>query len=113
MSVLRAHLSQHFIECTKTIKESSSLVILHEHSSHKFIESIKLARNYEVTLLILPPHTSNMLQPLDVSEFAPFKTYLTKEIDHWLTNYPGRCITKYDMVPIIKNAKLKAFTPTN
>lgn len=61
----------------------------------------------------LSPHTSNRLQPLDVSVFAPFKTYLATEMDHWLTNHPDSRITEYDMTPIIKSALIKSFTPVN
>lgn len=104
---------KHFIDCTKTTKESPSLLILDGHSSHKSIESINLARNSGVIILTLPPHTSNRLQPLDVSVFGPFKTYLAKEMDNWLTNHPGSRITEYDMAPIIKNTLIKAFTPIN
>lgn len=104
---------KHFIDCTKTTKESPSLLILDGHASHKSIEAIKLARDSGVALLTLPPHTSNRLQPLDVSVFGPFKTYLAKEMDNWLTNHPGSRITEYDMAPIIKSALIKAFTPTN
>ncbi|XP_030758031.1 uncharacterized protein LOC115883762 [Sitophilus oryzae] len=104
---------QHFIDCTKTTKESPSLLILDGHSSHKSIEAINLARNSGITMLTLPPHTSNKLQTLDVSVFAPFKTYLAKEMDHWLTNHPGCRSTEYDMAPMIKNALCKAFTPIN
>lgn len=104
---------KHFIDCTKTTKESPSLLILDGHSSHKSIESINLARNSGVIILTLPPHTSNRLQPLDVSVFGPFKTYLAKEMDNWLTNHPGSRITEYDMAPIIKNTLIKALTPIN
>lgn len=104
---------KHFIDCTKSRRESPSLLILDGHSSHKSIEAINLARDFGVIILTLPPHTSNRLQPLDVSVFAPFKTYLAIEMDHWLTNHPGSRITEYDMAPIIKSALIKAFTPIN
>ena len=34
-----------------------------------------------IDLLILPPHTLHMLQPLDVSIFAPLKRALAAETD--------------------------------
>jgi len=36
---------------------------------------------YTIDMLILPPHTSHMLQPLDVSVFAPLKRALASKTD--------------------------------
>jgi len=36
---------------------------------------------HTIDLLILPPHTSHILQPLDVSVFSPLKRALATETD--------------------------------
>ena len=47
------------------------LVVLDGHTSH--VDVIVEAKQHGVDLLILPSHTSDELQPLDVACFRPFK----------------------------------------
>ena len=44
----------------------------------------------EIDLLVLPPHCSHVLQPLDVSVFAPLKRALAVETDSVARLDPGR-----------------------
>jgi hypothetical protein len=64
-------------------------------------------------MVILPPHTSNRLQPLDVAVYGPFKTYLSQEMDKYMTNHPRERITDYTLGPIIREAYIRAITPQN
>ena len=43
------------------------------HHSHMSLELIREARDNKVVILCLPPNTTHLLQPLDVSVFAPLK----------------------------------------
>lgn len=43
------------------------------HQSHLGPELVRAAQREGVILLCLPPHTSHILQPLDVSFFGPLK----------------------------------------
>ena len=49
------------------------LMIYDGHLSHVDYLTISLARNSKVTILKLPPHTTDLLQPLDVSVFKSLK----------------------------------------
>jgi uncharacterized heparinase superfamily protein len=49
------------------------------HISRSFISHYIQNR---ISLLILPPHTSHMLQPLDVAIFGPLKKRLTAALEH-------------------------------
>ena len=51
------------------------------HSSHITANAIALCMRDAIDLLILPPHCSHVLQPLDVGVFAPLKRALTSETD--------------------------------
>jgi len=55
------------------------LLIIDGHVDH--ITTILIAHYMEHDLLILPPHTSHVLQPLDVSAFSPLKHALAAETD--------------------------------
>ncbi|XP_051239290.1 uncharacterized protein LOC127353772 [Dicentrarchus labrax] len=46
---------------------------LYGHKSHLDPELVRVAKREEVILLCLPPHTSHILQPLDMTFFGPLK----------------------------------------
>ena len=59
------------------------LMILDGHSSHKSKKTLRIAKENNIHFLRLPSHTTDLLQPLDVSCFAPIKMrYETKLLDH-------------------------------
>ena len=49
------------------------LLIVDGHASHVSIEFITFARKHKIICLCLPPHSTHLLQPLDVSVFGPLK----------------------------------------
>lgn len=104
---------EHLVNCTHPTKENPILLILDGHVSHKSIDAIELARKSGIVIITFPPHTTHKLQPLDISVFGPFKHYMAKGIDLWLTNHYGSRITEYDLAPIVKDAFLSAVTPNN
>lgn len=104
---------QHFIKSTRATKDDPTLLIVDGHSSHKSLKAVNLCRENGIVVITLPPHCTNNLQPLDLTVFGPFKSYLNSEMDIWMTNHPGERITEYDMGPLICNAFMKAATPNN
>jgi hypothetical protein len=54
---------KHFIACEKPCKEDPALLILDNHKSHLSIAAINVAKENEIVMLTLPPHTSHKLQP--------------------------------------------------
>ena len=61
----------HFLKFA--VKERPLLLIMDGHQSHLDPELVRAAQREGVILLCLPPHTSHILQPLDVSFFRPLK----------------------------------------
>ena len=57
------------------------LLIMNSHSSHITTNVIAFCMQNAIDLLIMPPHCSHLLQPLDVGVFAPLKRALSKETD--------------------------------
>ena len=55
-----------------------AVLILDGHGSHLTIDVIDLAREHNVILYCLPPHTTHLLQPLDVSVFKSLKSQFSK-----------------------------------
>ena len=70
-----------FVELTKD--KRPLLLILDGHVSHTALATIKLAREEQISIVLLPPHCTDVLQPLDKVCFAPLKNYY----DQALTSY--------------------------
>ena len=51
------------------------LLLLDGHSSHYEPDTIHTAKKEGIIILCLPPHTTHVSQPLDVSFFRPLKAY--------------------------------------
>lgn len=56
-------------------------MILDGHDSHKLYEFITFCEEHGIILLCLPPHSTYLVQPLDVGVFSPLKTAYCHEID--------------------------------
>ena len=56
------------------------LLICDGHDSHITGGFIAHCMDYDIVLLILPPHSSHLTQPLDVSGFSPLKKCMATEI---------------------------------
>ena len=57
------------------------LLVVDGHGSHITANVIAHCMEHAIDLLILPPHTLHMLQPLDVGVFSPLKRALAAETD--------------------------------
>ena len=57
------------------------LLIMDNHSSHVTAELIELAITNHVVIIMLIPHTTHRMQPLDVSVFGPLQRRWLKESD--------------------------------
>lgn len=57
------------------------LLILDGHGSHATPEFMRLCIANRIQLLYLPPHTSHVLQPLDISVFGPLKSAYRATLD--------------------------------
>ncbi|KAK3789529.1 hypothetical protein RRG08_004599 [Elysia crispata] len=55
-------------------KARPQLLILDSHHSHEVLEMLELAEKERIHILVLPPQTTHMLQPLDRVVFKPMKT---------------------------------------
>ena len=55
---------EHFVKHSNSSKSTPTLLIYDNHESHLSIRALDIAIENVVTVLTLPPHTSNKLQPL-------------------------------------------------
>ena len=88
------------------------LLTMDGHGSHITADLIGNCMKHAIDLLILPPHTSHMLQPLDVSVFAPLKRALASETDAASRLDSGR-IARVEWTSMYSRAREKALTSAN
>ncbi len=75
-------LKQHFeVETAKRQRGEYRMLLLDGHESHCTLEFIEFAVEKKIILLVLPPHTTHLLQPLDVAIFQPLSKYYSVELE--------------------------------
>jgi hypothetical protein len=90
------------------------LLIVDGHSSHVNMAFVDWADQHGIILLILPPHTTHRLQPLDVGLFQPLSTDYSLELNQLMNDGAGHVsMSKSFFWPMFKRAWDKAFTEDN
>jgi hypothetical protein len=67
----------------------SQLLIVDGHSSHVNLKFIEWADHHQILIMILPPHSTHCLQPLDVGLFQPLATEYSEQISNLMSNGYG------------------------
>ena len=88
------------------------LLIQDGHTSHTSIDLIELARENNIHLLCLPPHTTHVLQLLDVGVFKSFKANFSKACTKY-SKYPGRVVTVDKLASLVAEAWPLSLTTVN
>jgi hypothetical protein len=57
------------------------LLIIDGYTSHYTTRFLTFCIIKKIDLGLLPPHTSHVMQPLDIASFSPLKTAITSEVD--------------------------------
>lgn len=99
-------------ESRQKSKEKPRLLIADGHASHITANMIALCMENNIDLLILPPHCSHLLQPLDVGVFGPLKKYHAYETDRLLRAGINR-FQRAEWVTLYQTIRLKALSVEN
>ena len=89
------------------------LLLYDGHSTHVTIDLIEKARENNIHMFVLPPHSSHQLQPLDVGIFSPFKAALSSECHKLTHSQIGRQVIREDLPGLIGAAYNSALTVPN
>lgn len=89
------------------------LLLIDGHSSHLTLKFIEFALDHNIHLLCFPPHSTHVLQPLDVGIFGPLGTYYSNEVDCWMRAHPYQAIGKGDFYPLCQKARAQALRQSN
>ncbi len=90
------------------------LLILDGHSSHVNLAFLELCESLRVAILVLPPHATHKLQPLDVTLFGALSKQYTKEANSLIINSLGlTTISKRSFLSVFRPAWEAAFSAKN
>ena len=90
------------------------LLIVDGHSSHVNMKFIDYADRNRILLVILPPHSTHRLQPLDVGVFSPLAKAYSQQVDeHLRTGFGYIRMTKRDFWKLFYPAWSQALTAKN
>ena len=90
------------------------LLLIDGHSSHVNMDFIDWADRHRIIVMILPPHTTHRLQPLDVGMFQALSTAYSKELDDLMDKGIGRVhMSKRFFYKFFKRAWDASFTEEN
>jgi hypothetical protein len=104
---------QHFDKYTKPRSVGRyRLLILDGHESHHSTKFELYCRDNNIITLCMPPHSSHILQPLDVGCFGPLKTAYGRQIEDMMRVHITH-ITKLDFFPAFYAAFQAAMTEKN
>lgn len=65
------------------------LLLVDGHNSHMNLQFVEECDKLRIILIILPPHSTHQLQPLDVGLFSPLSTKYTNELNMLMFNSLG------------------------
>jgi hypothetical protein len=88
------------------------LLILDGHESHHSTEFEIFCQEHNIITLCMPPHSSHILQPLDVGCFSPLKKAYGKQIEGLIRGGQTH-ITKEDFFPAFQVAFQESMTIQN
>jgi DDE superfamily endonuclease len=108
-------LTQVFDPATRpTSPRTKRLLIVDGHSSHINMAFINKSWDLRIVLLVLPPHSTHRLQPLDVVLFGLLSLAYSNELDNWQAKSLGMVsMKKRHFLKLFRAAWRTSFTEEN
>ncbi len=111
-SVFLEYLQNHFLQYAKSGPDDHILLLYDGHRSHISPFLVDWAKDNHIILFVLPPHTSHILQPMDVGCFGPFSKIYSAECQKHQRN-TGSVIGRYNVCSVACKAYTKSLSPAN
>jgi hypothetical protein len=104
---------QHFHRSTVATRTGvHRLLIIDGHESHHSVDFELFCREHNIITLCMPPHSSHLLQPLDVGCFSPLKRAYSSQVERWMRAHCTH-VAKEDFLRSFHAAYSSVFTPEN
>ncbi|KAF1992971.1 DDE-domain-containing protein [Amniculicola lignicola CBS 123094] len=96
---------KHFEKITRRRQVGAwQLLLVDGHGSHNTKQFAEFAEKYKIQLFTLPPHTTYILQPLNVGYFQPLKWYQGSCLD-WAAHSRSKDINKADFIATLEQIR--------
>lgn len=93
-----------FVVRVNPTKKDPALLIVDGHTSHKDLLAVLYAKENNVHIISLPPHTTHRLKPLDRAIIKPFKAAYNEACSLWLKKYAPLKISLKDIDSLVNIA---------
>ena len=103
-------LTKVFLPETKPPSNEARLLILDGHASHHSIEFLLKCKQNNVWLVFLPPHSTHVLQPLDLSCFSAVKSKYREQIADLASLNDAAPIKKHRFIKYYHKAREEGLT---
>ena len=106
-------ITYHFIKCVQGRDKSDPILVLYDgHRSHISIDLIEWAQSQNIVVFVLPPHTSHVLQPMDVGCFGHLQVKYSQECTSFV-RLNHRVVSRYNVCGLVCKAYGAALYPLN
>ena len=86
------------------------MLIVDGHSSHVARPVVEYAFDHRIILYCLPPHSTNLMQPLDFACFGPLARAYRTALQDFIYKHPGRSFGKQEFWDCLCIARDTAMT---
>ena len=111
--IFQDYLKNHFIKHVPNIGVENIVIFYDGHKSHVCGPLIEWANENKIILYVLSPHTSHLLQPLDVGMFGPLKKAYYAQVNSFMRNHVDQVVSRYNFCSIISKAYFLSMSPSN
>ncbi|XP_063626422.1 uncharacterized protein LOC134798019 [Cydia splendana] len=92
--------------------EKPVLLFLDGHSSHLTLHLANFCSRNGIEVVALNPHSTHIMQPMDVAVFRPLKLSWREEVRTWKMQNLGQVLEKHDFAPVFKTGLEKITVAT-
>lgn len=112
--IFNSYIKNHFSKYVHSVNPEQPILLLYDgHRSHTSLSLNQWARENNIILFVLPPHTSHLLQLMDVGCFWPFETLYQQEAHKFLRQSAGRSVTRHIVCRLVCKVYDTALSPQN
>lgn len=98
---------------TSTNTQKPVILFVDGHKSHLTMELSVFCSNNGIILYALPPNTTHIMQPADVSVFKPLKSDWKVTVHNWQAQHPNCVLTKQWFCPVLEDVLKSNNLPTS
>ena len=104
-----AYISDHFEPMTRN-NSKPRILIVDGHSSHIHYRVVQFALNHGIHMICLPPHSTHLMQPLDVGCFGLMQRAYQRYLQSWFAANPTGLISKAVFHGLLTLTRQEVFT---